>query len=73
MKHLILTSLAAGVFLLSACSGNINADIKKDVLPLQGTWKLYSATLIEKGDTTVTNYSENLSFIKIINASHFSY
>ena len=73
MKHLILTSLAAGVFLLSACSGNINADIKKDVLPLQGTWKLYSATLIEKGDTTVTNYSENLSFIKVINASHFSF
>ena len=73
MKHLSLTSLEAGVFLLSACSGNIDANIKKDVPALQGTWKLYSATLIEKGDTTVTNYSQSLSFIKIINASHFSF
>ncbi len=73
MKHLILISLSAGVFLSSACSGNMDADIKKDVLPLQGTWKLYSATLIEKGDTTVTDYSESLSFIKIINSSHFSF
>ena len=42
-------------------------------LPIEGTWKLLSGTLIEKGDTTVTDYTKKLSFIKIINASHFSF
>lgn len=42
-------------------------------LPIQGTWKLQQATLIEKGDTTVTDYTKNLSFIKIINNSHFAF
>ena len=40
---------------------------------IQGTWKLLSGTLIEKGDTTVTSYSTNLSFIKIINEDHFAF
>ena len=30
-------------------------------------------TIIEKGDTTVTDYIKNLSFIKIINDSHFAF
>ena len=38
-----------------------------------GTWKLLTGTLIEKGDTTVTDYTKNVSFIKIINESHFSF
>ena len=41
--------------------------------PLAGTWKLVTGTLIEKGDTTVTDYSKDVSFIKIINDSHFSF
>jgi hypothetical protein len=41
--------------------------------PLVGTWKLLSGTLIEKGDTTVTDYTKGLSFIKIINDTHFSF
>jgi hypothetical protein len=40
---------------------------------LVGTWKLLSGTLIEKGDTSVTDYTRNVSFIKIINASHFAF
>lgn len=40
---------------------------------LEGTWKLLSGTLIEKGDTTVTDYTKNVSFIKIINESHFAF
>ena len=41
---------------------------------LTGTWKLLTATLIEKGDTTITDYTQkNLSFIKIINATHFAF
>lgn len=42
-------------------------------LPIVGTWKLQTGTLIEKGDTTVTDYTKNLSFIKIINDTHFSF
>jgi len=38
-----------------------------------GTWKLLTGTLIEKGDTTVTDYTTDRSFIKIINDSHFAF
>ena len=44
-----------------------------DKLPIVGTWKLQTGTLIEKGDTTVTDYTKGLSFIKIINDTHFSF
>ena len=42
-------------------------------IPIRGTWKLITGTLMEKEDTTVTDYTKNLSFIKIINDSHFSF
>lgn len=42
-------------------------------IPIAGTWKLISGTTIEKGDTTVTDYTKNLSFIKIINDTHFAF
>jgi len=41
--------------------------------PILGTWKLLTGTLIEKGDTTVTDYTKDKSFIKIINDSHFAF
>jgi hypothetical protein len=41
--------------------------------PIQGTWKLLTGTLIEKGDTTVTDYTKDQSFIKIINDSYFAF
>lgn len=40
---------------------------------LQGTWKLLTGTLIENGDTTVTDYTTGVSFIKIINDTHFAF
>ena len=40
---------------------------------ITGTWKLLTATHIEKGDTTVTDYTNNISFIKIINDTHFAF
>lgn len=40
---------------------------------LTGTWKLLSGTLVENGDTTVTDYTGNVSFVKIINDSHFAF
>lgn len=44
-----------------------------DLNPLIGTWKMVSSVLIEKGDTINTEYAKNLSFIKIINESHFAF
>ncbi|GEO06129.1 hypothetical protein AAE02nite_37930 [Adhaeribacter aerolatus] len=41
--------------------------------PVVGTWQLLSGTLIEQGDTTVTDYTKNVSFIKIINDTHFAF
>ena len=40
--------------------------------PIVGTWKLLTGTLIEKGDTVITDYTGGRSFIKIINDTHFS-
>ena len=40
---------------------------------IEGTWKLVRGTVIEKGDTTVTDYTKDKSFIKIINATHFAF
>src|SRR4051794_19358541 len=42
-------------------------------LPIAGTWKLLKGTLVEKGNTTVTDYTKNTSFIKIINDTHFAF
>jgi hypothetical protein len=41
--------------------------------PLVGTWKLIRATHIEKGDTVVTDKTKGVSFIKIINDTHFAF
>jgi hypothetical protein len=66
---LLLTALIMG-----GCGGAANQDSKKSQdSALKGTWKLISGTLIEKGDTTVTNYTQNASFIKIINDTHFAF
>lgn len=46
---------------------------KQQPLPLTGTWQLLTGTLIEKNDTTVTDYTKDKKFIKIINANHFAF
>ena len=51
----------------------ISCAPKKQSLPITGTWKLLSGIVIEKNDTTVTDYTQNKEFIKIINDSHFSF
>lgn len=40
---------------------------------ITGSWQLVSGTLIEKGDTTITYYTGNKSFIKIISPTHFAF
>ena len=57
-----------------ACTGQPdNPPATSSQLPLSGTWQLFRGTLIEKGDTAVTDYTKNSSFIKIINETHFAF
>jgi hypothetical protein len=59
---------------MAACNtSQPDSSLETESPPLEGTWKLISGTLIERGDTTVTDYTGNESMIKIINASHFAF
>jgi major membrane immunogen (membrane-anchored lipoprotein) len=71
-KHFSAMLLAASM--LTAC-GTPETKQSAPAAPdkLEGTWKLLSGTLIEKGDTTVTDYTQKVSFIKVINGSHFAF
>lgn len=58
----------------AACTTQVKVDpAQTGDLQINGTWKLQSGTLIENGDTTVTDYTQKRSFIKIINDSHFAF
>lgn len=65
-----LIALLAIVFLF-AC--NLSVDTREPALPIVGTWQLFSATLVENGDSITTDYTKDKKFIKIINDSHFSF
>ncbi|OLY94931.1 hypothetical protein BUE76_17770 [Cnuella takakiae] len=59
---------------LAACqTKSANTETTPPAPAITGTWRLLSGTLIEKGDTTTTNYNKDISFIKIINNSHFAF
>ena len=72
MKKSILAASVCFVLFSCTVKTEVSNDNKK-MLPLEGTWKLLSGTLIDKDSTTVTDYTKNLSFIKIINGSHFAF
>jgi hypothetical protein len=57
------------ILLVTSCEVKTKVSQK----PIEGTWKLLSGTLIEKGDTTTTDYTASLEMIKVINATHFSF
>ena len=67
-----LTALLSICSLLISCGSN-NKVSDSSTNQLMGSWKLLTGTLIEKKDTTVTDYTKNTSFIKIINDSHFAF
>ncbi len=68
-KIIVCLAFATTLF---ACTAKIE-NSSSTPLPLIGTWQLISGTLVEKGDTVVTDYTQKLSFIKIINATHFAF
>ncbi|HEU4553331.1 MAG TPA: hypothetical protein VFS25_10875 [Chitinophaga sp.] len=75
--HIInkLSTAALGLSLtVSACTQQSTTTAATAArTPLEGTWRLVSGTVIEKNDTTVTDYTQGKSFIKVINASHFAF
>jgi hypothetical protein len=75
MKY--IAPLLAAILMLNSCAREktepTTVNTSAAELPLKGTWKLFSATLIEKGDTITTDYAKNNSFIKIINDTHFAF
>jgi hypothetical protein len=67
-------SIVLCILLFAACTTQVKVDPGQGgELQINGTWKLQSGTLIENGDTTVTDYTQKRSFIKIINNSHFAF
>lgn len=62
-----LTSTLIIILFYISCTPN------KPSSPIMGTWRLLSGTVIEKKDTTVTDYTKGREFIKIINDTHFSF
>ncbi|HKO79802.1 MAG TPA: hypothetical protein VJU78_05375 [Chitinophagaceae bacterium] len=59
---------------LMSCVGKMEDKASKpSQIPIAGTWKLITGMLVEKGDTVTTDYTKNISFIKIINDTHFAF
>ncbi len=67
------TLALSGILCLSCQPKTSEPEAKPLSLPIIGTWQLETGTLIEKGDTTITDYSKDRSFIKIINSTHFAF
>ncbi|AQG78303.1 hypothetical protein [Spirosoma montaniterrae] len=70
---MIIRLLLLSTVLLSCGDKTQTNEQTQAVIPIVGTWRLLSGTTIEKGDTTVTDYTKDLSFIKIINDTHFAF
>jgi len=53
------------LFFMISCRETTEHNLQAtSAIPIRGTWKLLSGTLIEKGDTSITDYTKDLSFIK---------
>lgn len=62
------------LFLYTSCTdANTNRHDQDASASIQGTWKLITGTIIEKDDTTVTDYTKDQQMIKIITPTHFAF
>ena len=51
------------VIIMVSCSEKPKSDPEiSATTPIEGTWKLLTGTIIEKGDTAITDYTKNKSF-----------
>ena len=59
---------------LLSCIGKMERkESKQFPISIVGTWRLITGMVVEKNDTTRTDYTKNMSFIKIINDTHFAF
>jgi hypothetical protein len=65
--------LFISIILLSCDAATTKDAAKPSPKPIAGTWRLLKGEVIQKGDTAVTDYTKNVSFIKIINDTHFAF
>jgi len=61
-----------GILLILQCC-NSKPSEQQSLIDLEGTWQLISGTIVEKGDTTITDYTKEHRMIKVINKTHFSF
>ena len=72
MKQTFGLILIAAILL--SCNSSTTSEAPVTAKPaLEGTWELFSGTLIEKGDTVHTDYTKDQRMIKIINSTHFAF
>jgi hypothetical protein len=67
------TALFACIIVLSCKQKQSKKTAYEFANPMIGTWQLLKGTLIENGDTVITDYTRTISFIKIINETHFAF
>ena len=69
----IFEFLLIAVTVMSCVAKTEEDSVKSAPKRIVGTWKLITGTTIEKGDTVVAYYNKNVSFVKIINDTHFAF
>lgn len=67
----VAITIVSGI-MLTACNTKTN-ETSVSAPTIIGTWKLLTGTIIEGGDTVVTDYTQEKSFIKVINDTHFAF
>jgi hypothetical protein len=65
--------LVISIILLSSGTATNEHTAKASAKPIAGTWRLLKGVLVEKGNSTVTDYTKDISFIKILNDTHFAF
>lgn len=64
----------AAIIFISCSTSTSNSTRQESKLPIEGTWKLLTGTLVDtNGVATVTDYTHDTSFIKVINADYFAF
>ncbi|SNC60954.1 Lipocalin-like domain-containing protein [Hymenobacter gelipurpurascens] len=71
----VLGFVAVALSLVSCNSDAARKAADSRDTPIVGTWQLITGTVIDKGDTIITDYTrnKNISFVKIINDTHFAF
>ena len=66
--------ITATLMIIVSCGTSVqHNNTKPATIPIEGSWKLLTGTLIENNDTVVTDYTKGKEFIKVINATHFAF